>query len=1278
MSIYTSPFDQFQRYYTVKEIVGRLAQDKKVKVLEVGANAHCKLREFLPQADIVFTDIDDQPVPKGVTFIKADATDLPFNDDEFDFVVSTDVLEHVPFALREKFILECYRVSKTAFILACPIDNGMTTEVEIETNETFKRLLDQDFIWLKEHIDEGLPSVDFVNEIAASRTIPFVQFEHGRLDWWESLMKMHFIKEAEPVLRSACSAVDEYYNRNLYREDFGGACYRSFWVLGLDSLNEDIFELPAKTATNYIEEMEYYKKICFAAEAMALSLKELRHNRNNIQKELEDINQANAGLVASNAHLNEANADLVASNAHLNEVILALKTSTSWRLTAPLRAVSYLAKGDRQAFKKAIFHRFPLIERLSLPEGGGFKGRIKRAATVLVKEGPSAFLRRLVKPNITNVPQPFDPNNAHHYQEWLDYHAASESIDSNEIMNSLFDNDGPLISVVMPTYNTNEKFLRLCIESVCNQSYSNWELCIADDASTQPQVKKVLDEYQKQDPRIKVVYRKENGHISAATNSAIDMASGEWLALLDHDDELHQHALAYVAHSILNKPNTEFVYSDEDKIDVKGNRSAPHFKPDWNLDLLYSQNYVSHLGVYKTEIVKKIGGFRVGYEGSQDYDLLLRYSREINHSNIVHIPKVLYHWRMIEGSTALASGEKSYTTEAGIKALKDFFNKSGELVKVEKGLADNIYKVTWPTGDDFVSLIIPTHNGLDITKQAISSIIEKTSYSNYEIILVDNNSDDVAALNYFNEISKHEKVTLLKYPHPFNYSAINNFAVKQCKGNIIGLINNDIEVINPGWLTEMVSHARRKDIGCVGAMLYYPNNKIQHAGVTIGLGGIAGEPYKGVDRGSLGYFGRLISVRNLTAVTAACLLVRREVYDQVNGLNERDLKVAYNDVDFCLKVAQAGYRNLWTPFAELYHHESISRGADDTSEKRSRFNTEVEYMVSKWDAYNYLDASYNPNLTLKTGYYDLAWPSRGSATQPYEKIKISTKTITEFSDNKKVDKVAVFCGYIGKIDEFNYHDKIYQWLKRDGYHVILVMPKSVSIPQSMLKKACDVFIERDNFGYDFGSYASGLQYVHENLDLKSLKRLLFVNDSIIGPFGETKPINDDADFWANTDSNQFKYHYQSYLFGFNLEKNDIEVVNDFFFRRGDIYTNEKKYVIDNFEMSMYDYFSRKGLTCEVTYPVQRLKKEFIRSLCKNTLGSSVLAKVKYIIVSIAMEVNTTHNYWLQLFSNGFPFLKKELVRDNPTKYPSLDEDLRKAMSTKSSQNEYIELLKPHK
>jgi glycosyltransferase involved in cell wall biosynthesis len=549
------------------------------------------------------------------------------------------------------------------------------------------------------------------------------------------------------------------------------------------------------------------------------------------------------------------------------------------------------------------------------------------------------------------------------YQEWIKnnenegFREVSNDINSFELQ--------PLISIVVPVYNPEKALLIECIESVINQSYPNWELCLADDKSPKAHVREVLEEYAAKDKRIKPVFRKKNGHISAASNSALEVATGEWVALLDHDDELHEHALYHVVKSLNDKPKTELVYSDEDKIDQSGNRIHPHFKSDWNLDLLYSQNYVSHLGVYKTEIINKIGGFRLDYEGSQDYDLLLRYSREIDHANIVHIPKVLYHWRMVEGSTALASGEKSYTTDAGIKALEEHFEALGKSVKVEMGKHDNIYKVNWDIIEEpLVSLIIPTYNGYEITKQAIDSILDKSTYQNFEILLVDNNSNDKAALDYFEEIGQHEKIRVLRYPYPFNYSAINNFAAKQAKGEIIGLINNDVEVINPEWLTEMVSHAQREDIGCVGAMLYFHNDTIQHAGVICGLGGVAGHSHKHFPRGHSGYFRRLELVQNLSAVTAACLLVRKSVFEQVSGLNEEDLTVAFNDVDFCLKVQAAGYRNLWTPYAELYHYESISRGAEDNPEKVARFNKEAGYMKDTWATDKKSDPYYSPNLSL--------------------------------------------------------------------------------------------------------------------------------------------------------------------------------------------------------------------------------------------------------------------------------------------------------------------------
>jgi GT2 family glycosyltransferase len=526
----------------------------------------------------------------------------------------------------------------------------------------------------------------------------------------------------------------------------------------------------------------------------------------------------------------------------------------------------------------------------------------------------------------------------------------------------------PLISIIMPVYETPEVYLRRCIESVRAQSYPNWELCIADDCSRQPHVRRVLQEYERTDTRIRVVYRAENGHISRASNSALEIAQGEFVALLDHDDELPKDALYFVVEAINKHPSAKILYSDEDKIDKDGRRFDPHFKSDWNPDLFFSHNYITHLCVFRRELLMSIGGFRTGVEGSQDYDLILRCLPHVRNDQIVHIPRVLYHWRAIEGSTALASSEKGYTTEAGIKALKDYFEENGLIgVQVGVGWSDNFYRVRWPIPEPapLVSLLIPTRDKKEVTEVAVRSILEKTTYPSYEIIILDNGSVEPETLQWFTAIQQEDqRVRVIRYDHPFNYSAINNFGVLHAKGSLIGLINNDVEVISPDWLTEMVSHAVREDIGCVGAKLYYSNETIQHGGVIIGLGGLAAHSHRHFGRNHPGYFARLMVVQNLSAVTGACLIVRKSVYDEVGGLDEVNLKVAFNDVDFCLKVREAGYRNLWTPYAELYHHESISRGYEDTPEKQERYRREFEFMKTKWGDVLERDPYYNPNLTM--------------------------------------------------------------------------------------------------------------------------------------------------------------------------------------------------------------------------------------------------------------------------------------------------------------------------
>lgn len=523
----------------------------------------------------------------------------------------------------------------------------------------------------------------------------------------------------------------------------------------------------------------------------------------------------------------------------------------------------------------------------------------------------------------------------------------------------------PKISIAMPVYNVEEKWLQLCIDSILNQVYTNWELCMADDASTDPNVKKILTEYQQLDERIRVVFREQNGHISEATNSALAIATGEFVALLDNDDELAINAFYEVVKVLNENPELDLIYSDEDKIDMDGNRSDPAFKPDWSPDLLLGTNYISHLGVYRRSILEEIGGFRKGYEGSQDYDLVLRFTEKTTKERIKHIPKVLYYWRMLPTSTAVDQGSKGYAFEAGLRAVQDALVRRGINGHATHGAANGLYDVYYDIeSEKLVSIIIPTKNGYKDVQRCVSSIIEKTTYQNYEIIMADNGSTDPKMHELYAEFEQQlpGRFFVESIDIPFNFSTINNRAAKKAHGEYLLFLNNDTEVITENWLTLMVSFAQQERIGCVGAKLLYPNNTFQHAGVILGLGGVAGHGHYGYPHGDLGYFGRLAINVNYSAVTAACLLMKKADFDAVGGFEEA-FTVAFNDVDLCLKVQALGRDNVWLHEAELYHFESQTRGYDDKGKKKKRFEQEKVMMEEKWGPLIENDPFYNPNLT---------------------------------------------------------------------------------------------------------------------------------------------------------------------------------------------------------------------------------------------------------------------------------------------------------------------------
>lgn len=539
----------------------------------------------------------------------------------------------------------------------------------------------------------------------------------------------------------------------------------------------------------------------------------------------------------------------------------------------------------------------------------------------------------------------------------------------------------PLISILMPVYNTPDQWLTRAIDSVIGQIYPNWQLCISDDASTEPHVRKTLDRYQAADQRIRVVYRETNGHISANTNSALGLASGEYVSLLDADDELTPHALFWVANEILQHPDADIIYSDEDKLDSDGRRYDAYFKSDWNPALILSANYVSHLGTYRRSLVEQVGGFRVGFEGSQDHDLVLRCADASAPERIRHIPRVLYHWRAIPGSTASAEAvdAKPYAWHAASTAIAEHLQRHGITGTVEPALRI-FYQVDYPKPAvrPKISIIMPSACNLHLLKPCMETLFARTTYPDFEVLLTVSSIrfDNAAQRAYLEQLKSNPKVRILVYEdRPYNFSWLNNWAEDQCSGEVLCFMNDDIEVVTPDWLEKLLARLTLDKVGAAGPMLYYPDNRIQHAGVILGVGGVAGHSFIRLPRGSDGYFGRAGLEQDLSCVTAACMLMRRDVFKKLGGFNE-DLSVAFNDVDLCVRLRNAGWRVIWTPQVELIHHESATLGRHDSPERRAQFQREVDLMRELWGAALVSDPFYNPNLSLETNGFTLASPPR--------------------------------------------------------------------------------------------------------------------------------------------------------------------------------------------------------------------------------------------------------------------------------------------------------------
>jgi GT2 family glycosyltransferase len=582
------------------------------------------------------------------------------------------------------------------------------------------------------------------------------------------------------------------------------------------------------------------------------------------------------------------------------------------------------------------------------------KEMAKKAHSVFRREGAKSFFRHLCKYSVHGRDY-FKPEKRDfsEYDAWID---ENEKWNRKEIEREIDKfRYKPKISIITPVYNVKPKWLNKCIQSVLSQFYENWELCLYDDASTKSETKRCLKSWEDSDPRIKITFGKKNQHISGASNEALKMATGEFVALLDNDDELSPDALFENVKVLNEYPETDFIYSDEDKIDIKGDRSNPFFKPNWSPDLFHSVNYICHFSVMRKSIGDEIGWFRKGYEGSQDFDLFLRFIDKTK--KILHIPKVLYHWRTLETSTAKDTKSKNYAHRAGHQALADYIHRNNLKAKVADGFGDTNHHLVYDVPEGaLVSIIIPFKDKVDYLKKCVESIIEKTFYKNYELILVSNNSEEKETFDYLETLKEEKNVKIFEHNIPFNFSALNNWAVEKALGDYILFLNNDTEVISPVWLEEMLGHAARPEIGAVGAKLLFPDGRIQHSGVILGMGGLADHLFSGQYADET-YYALANFARNYLAVTAACLMISKDKFLEIGGFDEK-FTVCGNDVDLCLKLYEKGYANVYTPRAELYHYESLSRDKNPPQ-------CDIDISFKRYAPYlNWKDPYYNKNLAL--------------------------------------------------------------------------------------------------------------------------------------------------------------------------------------------------------------------------------------------------------------------------------------------------------------------------
>ncbi|OMD55605.1 hypothetical protein BSK51_00130 [Paenibacillus odorifer] len=988
------PFDQYQRYKHASELINTVREEGQLfSILEVGANEHKNLEKFLSEDRITYLDIvvPDQ-LKEDPSYIEGDATNMPIEDNKFDFIIALDVFEHISDPLREAFISELMRVSRHGFILAAPFNTPGVEEAEIRANKYFESLYGMNYQWLEEHRQNGLPDRNNLTHFLDSKHWPYLNFSHGSLDIWERMIKIHFLAAGRSSLYDYRSTIDDFYNRNIYNVDYCESSYRNFFFV---SENEGIIR-KAEALINkrnqqgdyhdLLEKLGYLERDLITISSYDLAHKEYTAKNQELKQKDIQIENISVEMKAREQKEQELSIEVEKLKVELQEVRnhLSVQTMTNESLNVEKVKVAEqfnVAKEtiisleqtiasleQTKALKDEYINQLELIsQQLRLknrvkklvPKPIRSKVRLSLSVMRKLKNNPSLFKKGL---------QEFRHKGARSLNNKIqsvvtvgeltsDYVSQELSADEQACLRAEMEQfiNKPMISIVVPVYNVAPKWLELAIESVKNQIYPFWEMCIVDDCSTNADTGRYLDSIK--DPRIKIVKLDENSGISNASNKAVSIGSGEYIALLDNDDEIAPHALFEVVKAI-NEHNADILYSDEDKVDMHGNKKNPLHKPDWSPDLLRSQMYIGHFLVFRRKLFNEVGGFRTEFNGSQDYDLVLRMSEIAD--KIHHIPKVLYSWRELDTSTALNPYSKPYAHTAGLAALNEHlarvYGADNAYATEDKHLF--VYDSRYRVKSAKVSIIIPTKDKVELLEPCISSILQKTDYPDYEILIINNNSVEKETFEWFEKQKLRSSVRIVNANYEFNWSKLNNHGVREASGEIFVFLNNDTLVISEDWLQRLAEKALREDVGTVGGLLLYQDNTIQHAGVVIGLGGWADHIFKGMNPNHFGspYISPMVT-RNVIASTGACLAISKKTLEKIGLFNE-DFIICGSDVEISLRSIEHGLVNIYDPHVKLYHLESKSR---------SSYIPPIDFELSKFFYGPYLekgDPYFNRNLSL--------------------------------------------------------------------------------------------------------------------------------------------------------------------------------------------------------------------------------------------------------------------------------------------------------------------------